>query len=156
MKFLKFSFWVLFVAVIVVSCSKEYSSEQLRPATGSWEFKNGGLNYAGYLDTIYQTSGTGSNVLYIIGRSDDGSQHFQLKLYGNSFSPRSYYASQGQSSFSYTLPYKSIYNANQLDGEFVVDLATLDSSIIQGTFSGTAIDSANNIVQITNGKFTTY
>lgn len=156
MKFLKLPFIVLLSAIVIASCGKEYSSEQLRPATGNWQFTNGGLNYSGYLDTVYQTKGTGSNVLYIKGKSDDGSQNFQIKLYGNSFSPGSYYASQFQCSFSYTLPYKTIYTANQLNGEFIVNLTLLDSTKIQGTFSGTAIDSTNNSVQITNGKFSTY
>ncbi len=92
--------------MILTSCGKEYSSEQLRPATGNWEFTNGGLNYSGYLDTVYQTIGIGSNVLYILGKTDDGSQYFQLKLYGNSFSPGTYYASQYQNSFSYTFHVK--------------------------------------------------
>lgn len=156
MKFFKLSFLVLLVASVVISCGKEYSSEQLRPATGSWEFTNGGLNYAGYLDTVYQTKGTGSNVLYILGKTDDGSQYFQLKLYGSSFATGTYYASQYQASFSYTLPAKTIYTANALIGEFVVNLTVLDSAKIQGTFSGSARDSANNLIQITNGKFNAY
>ena len=115
MKFFKLSFFVsIDLQLVIVSCGKEYSSEQLRPATGNWEFTNGGLNYSGYLDTVYQTKGTGANVLYIMGKSDDGSQNFQIKLYGNSFSPGTYYASQFQTSFSYTLPYKTIYDANAL------------------------------------------
>ncbi|MDE3184823.1 MAG: hypothetical protein KGM16_15510 [Bacteroidota bacterium] len=156
MKLFKLSFWLLLIATVVISCGKEYSSEQLRPATGSWEFSNGGINYSGYLDTVYQTIGVGSNVLYILGKTDDGSQYFQLKLYGNSFTPGTYYATQYQNSFSYNLPAKTIYTANALIGEFVVNLNVLDSAKIQGTFSGTAKDSANNLIQITNGKFNTY
>lgn len=144
------------IAMVLVSCVKEYSSEQLRPATGSWEFTNGSLHYAGYLDTVYQTKGTGSNVMYILGKTDDGSQYFQLKLYGNTFTPGTYYASQNQASFNYSLPAMSIYYANSSIGEFTIDLTLLDSSKIGGTFSGTARDSANNTIQITNGKFTTY
>ena len=156
MKFLKLCFLALLVTTVVVSCAKEYSSEQLRPATGTWQFSNGSLNYSGYLDTVYQTMGVGSNVLYILGKTDDGSQYFQLKLYGNSFAPGTYYASQYQNSFSYSLPAKTIYTSNAQIGEFVVNLTVLDSAKIQGTFSGTAKDSANNLIQITNGKFTTY
>ena len=156
MKLFKLSFFAFIIAMILTSCGKEYSSEQLRPATGNWEFTNGSLNYSGYLDTVYQTIGVGSNVLYILGKTDDGSQYFQLKLYGNSFSPGTYYATQYQNSFSYSLPAKTIYTANALTGEFVVNLTELDSAKIQGTFSGTARDSANNLIQITNGKFSTY
>ncbi len=156
MKFFKLSFLLILIATVIVSCGKEYSSEKMRPATGNWEFTNGGLNYAGYLDTVYQTKGVGSNVLYIIGKTDDDSQSFQLKLYGSSFAPGTYYASQYQASFNYSLSYKTIYSANALTGEFIVNLSVLDSAKIQGTFSGTAMDSANNLIQITNGKFNTY
>ena len=155
MKPLKISFFALILAIFFVSCAKEYSSEVLRPATGSWEFDNGSLHYSGYLDTVYQTKGTGSNVMYVLGKSDDGSQSFQLKLYGNSFPPGTYYASQYQASFNYSVPAKTIYDANPLIGEFTVNLITFDSTRIDGTFSGTARDSANNIIQLTNGKFTT-
>lgn len=156
MKLFKLSFFALIVAMIFISCAKEYSSEIMRPATGSWEFTNGGSHYAGYLDTVYQTKGIGSNVMYILGKTDDGSQYFQLKLYGNSFAPGTYNASQYQASFNYSVPGKTIYDANALIGEFTVDLTILDSTKIQGTFSGTARDSTDNLIQITDGKFSTF
>lgn len=128
----------------------------MRPATGTWEFTNGNLNYQGFLDTVYQTKGIGSNVLYILGKTDDGSQYFKLKLFGNSFGPGTYYASQSQVLFNYSVPGKTIYDANSLIGEFTVDITVLDSAKIRGTFSGTARDSANNLIEITNGKFATF
>ena len=156
MKLFKLSFLVLLLATVVASCAKEYSSEIMRPATGSWEFTNGSLNYQGFLDTVYETKGIGSNVLYILGKTDDGSQYFKLKLFGNSFAPGTYYASQSQVLFNYSGPANTIYDANALLGEFTVDITVLDSSKIQGTFSGTARDSANNLIQITNGKVASY
>ncbi len=156
MKFLKFSFFAILLASMFFSCGKEYSSEQLIPAEGDWEFTNGNVKYSGYLDTVYQTFGSGSNVLYIQGKSNDGSQSFLLKLYDNTFAPGTYYASQFQNSFSYNLPNQIIYQANESIGEFVVNLNTLDSTKIEGTFSGTAEDSTEKTIQITNGKFSTY
>ena len=156
MKIFKLSFFLIFFASVLFSCAKEYSSEQLIPAEGSWEFTNGNTRYSGYLDTVYQTFGTGSNVLYIQGKSTGSNQTFLLKLYGNSFSPGSYYASQFENSFSYYTPIQNIYQANESIGEFIVNLNTLDSTKIEGTFSGTAQDSTSAIIQITNGKFSTY
>ena len=156
MKFFKQSFIVIFLASVLFSCAKEYSSEQLIPAEGSWEFTNGSTRYSGYLDTVYQTFGAGSNVLYIQGKTIGSNQTFLLKLYGNTFSPGSYYASQFQNSFSYYTPIQKIYQANESIGEFTVNLTTLDSSKIDGTFSGSAQDSTSAIIQITNGKFSTY
>ena len=156
MKFAKFSFWILLIAIIISSCGKEYSSEELRPVLGSWQFTKGGTNYSGYLDNIYSTSGIGSNVMYIMGSSGNGSQQFQIKLFGSTFPVGNYYSSQFQNTFSYTLPNKTIYYADESTGEFIVNLIAADSTNIQGTFSGTAYDSTSNPVQITNGKFSTY
>ena len=156
MKFFKLSFFVIILASILFSCAKEYSSEQLIPAQGTWEFTKGNTLYSGYLDTVYQTFGAGSNVLYIQGKTIGGNQTFLLKLYGNTFSPGVYSASEYQNSFSYYTPIQKIYQANQSIGEFIVNLNTLDSSKIVGTFSGSAQDSTSAIIQITNGKFTTY
>ncbi len=156
MKLFKLSIFALLTAMMLISCSKEYSSEHMRASTGNWKFANGGLNYSGYLDTIYQIKGIGINVLYILGKTEDGSQSFQLKLYGDSIVPGTYYASQYQSSFNYSVPSKTIYSANSLTGEFVVNLDVLDSTKLQGTFSGSVKDSTNNLIQITNGEFSTY
>ena len=108
MKFFKLSFLVIILASVLFSCAKEYSSEQLIPAEGSWEFTNGNTRYSGYLDNVYQTFGAGSNVLYIEGKTIGSNQTFLLKLYGNTFSPGSYSASEFQNSFSYYTPIQKI------------------------------------------------
>lgn len=156
MKFAKYVFWILIVSLAVSSCAKEYSSEKLRPVLGGWQFTKGGINYSGYLNNVYSTSGIGSNVMYILGTSANGAQQFQIKLLGSSFPPGNYYASEFQSVFSYSLPSKTIYYANESTGEFVVNLIASDSTNIQGTFSGLVYDSTSNPVEITNGKFSTY
>lgn len=156
MKFAKYVFWILIVSLAVSSCAKEYSSEKLRPVLGGWQFTKGGINYSGYLNNVYSTSGVGSNVMYILGTSANGAQQFQIKLLGSSFPPGNYYASEFQSVFSYSLPSKTIYYANESTGEFVVNLIASDSTNIQGTFSGFVYDSTSNPVEITNGKFSTY
>ncbi len=156
MKFAKYVFWILIVSLAVSSCAKEYSSEKLRPVLGGWQFTKGGINYSGYLNNVYSTSGVGSNVMYILGTSGNGAQQFRIKLLGSSFPPGNYYASEFQSVFSYSLPSKTIYYANESTGEFVVNLIASDSTNIQGTFSGLVYDSTSNPVEITNGKFSTY
>lgn len=156
MKFAKLFLSVFLTAIIVSSCGKEYSSEELRPVLGSWQFTKGTINYSGYLDDVYRTQGIGSNVMYIMGSSNNGSQQFQLKLFGSSFPSGNYSSSEFQNTFSYTLPNKTIYYANESTGEFIVNLTAVDSTNIQGTFSGTVYDSTSNPVEITNGKFSTY
>ena len=156
MKFAKYLFWIFVISLAVSSCAKEYSSEKMRPVLGNWQFTKGGINYSGYLNNVYSTSGIGSNVMYILGTSSNGTQQFQIKLFGSSFPPGNYSASEFKSIFSYSLPNKTIYYANESTGEFIVDLISSDSTNIQGTFSGLVYDSTSNPVQITNGKFTTY
>lgn len=156
MKFAKLFLSVFLTAIIVSSCGKEYSSEELRPVLGSWQFTKGTINYSGYLDDVYRTQGIGSNVMYIMGSSNNGSQQFQIKLFGSSFPLGNYSSSQFQNTFSYALPNKTIYYANESTGEFIVNLTAVDSTNIQGTFSGTVYDSTSNPVEITNGKFSTY
>lgn len=156
MKFAKFSFLILLVAMVIISCGKEYSSEELRPVVGNWHFTQGGKNYSGYLEAVYRTQGIGSNVMYISGNSDNGSQHFEIKLFGSSFPVGDYYSTQFQNTFSYSLPNKTIFYANESSGEFVVNLTAIDSTNIQGTFSGFVSDSTYQSVEITNGKFSTY
>lgn len=156
MKFAKFSFCLLMIAIIIASCGKEYSSEQMRPVTGTWQFSKDGINYSGYLDDVYSTKGIGTNVTYISGNSNNGTQHFQIKLFGSSFPVGDYYSSEFQSTFSYTLPSKTIYSADESSDDFVVNLTATDSSHIQGTFSGTVSDSSYNSVQLTNGIFSTF
>jgi hypothetical protein len=156
MKFAKFFLLIVLTASIASSCGKEYSSEELRPVLGNWQFMQGGVHYSGYLDNVYRTQGIGSNVLYIIGTSDNGSQQLQIKLFGSSFPIGSYSSTEFQNTFSYSLPNKTIYYADETTGEFIVNLTAVDSTNILGTFSGTVYDSAYNEVQITNGKFSTY
>ncbi len=155
MKFFKSLSFVLIAGILMLSCAKEYSSEQMRAATGSWEFTNANLNYSGYIDSVYQTRGIGSHRLSISGKSYDGSHLFALNLYGDTFPSGAYKASLFQCTFSYSIPGKTIFQASQLTGEFIVNLNTIDSTHISGTFSGTGVDSANNSIQISAGKFVT-
>lgn len=155
MKIFKSLSLIVLAAILITSCAKEYSSEHKRAATGSWQFSNGNLNYSGFIDSVYQTKGIGSHRLSISGKSYDGSHLFALNLYGDTFPPGAYKASLFQCTFSYSILGKTIYQASQLTGEFIVNLNTIDSTNISGTFSGTAIDSSNNIIQISSGKFVT-
>ena len=153
MKFFKLSFCILVVAVLFNSCKKEYSSEHLLGPIGSWEFREGSL-YSGYLDNFHTSTGIGSNAQVLTGKTFDKSASFELKFFTDSLKTGTYSASQFQCSFSYSSGGKTIYEANELNGEFIVMLTVNDSTHISGTFSGTAADKSGNPVQITEGKFT--
>lgn len=149
-----FSFFV--IAISLNACQKEYSIENrnIQQTAGNWEFSNGGVKYSGNMDTIYQIRAGSINELLLLGKTKDGSQSFEMHLYADSFKVGSYTASTFQSAFAYTSSTgKVIYQADQLIGEFTVNITTLNDQGIQGNFSGNAKDSAANTIQLTDGIF---
>lgn len=156
MKHLRIVFSILVASVILNACKKEYSVENAFKATtsGSWQFSNGSTKYSGNMDTVYQTTAGSTNELFLIGATANGSQTFSMRLYADSFKVGTYKASAFQSSFTYSASSQVIYQASQLIGEFVVNITSINSNSISGTFSGTALDSASNLIQLTSGSFT--
>lgn len=154
MKTFRIIFYIFLIAVFFNSCAKEYSSEVMAPPTGLWQFTSGSTNYSGHITDFHTNKGT-PNQYSFTGKSSDGKQNFLLYLYGDSLASGNYYASQFKATFSYTdLSGSAIYSANKLIGEFVVNVLSVESTIINLTFSGTAQDANGNQVQITNGKLT--
>lgn len=155
MKLLSISCSFLLAMVLMNACQKEYSIENGNKgiAQGAWQFTNGGIKYAGNMDTIYQVAAGGTNELFIVGTTSDCTQNFEMHLFADTFKIGTYKASAFQSSFLYSSSGKTIYQASQLIGEFIVNITTLDDNNIAGTFSGSAMDSANSLVQLTAGSF---
>lgn len=156
MKTLKTAFYLVLSALALYSCQKEYSVENgnLKLPTGSWEFKNGGAQYIGDMDTVYIAPNGATKELHLIGTSADGTQAFHLHLFADTFKVGTYKASAFQSSFNYTSGTASLFNANQLVGEFIVNVTSFGNNVISGNFSGSALDSSTKVVQLTEGKFT--
>jgi hypothetical protein len=155
MKFIKITFYLFLTLVLLNACQKEYSIESggLKH-TGSWQFNDSLQLFSGNMDSVYIDSSSSTKVLHLIGTSLNGSQTFHMQLFADTFKTGTYKASLFQSSFQYSATAKTIYQADQLVGEFIVNITTYSNSLIAGTFSGAAIDSANNIKQLTLGKFT--
>lgn len=156
MKTFKTAFYLLLSTLVLYSCQKEYSVENgnLKLPTGSWEFKNAGTQYVGDMDTAYIAANGNTKELHLIGTSADGSRAFHLHLFADTFKVGTYKASAFQSSFNYTSGAASLFNANQLVGEFIVNVTSFGNNVISGNFSGSALDSSNKVVQLTEGKFT--
>ncbi len=153
MKTFRIVFYTFLIAVFFNSCAKEYSSEVMAAPTGAWQFTAGSTNYSGYITDFHTNSGN-PNQYSFSGKTKDGSQNFLLYLYGDSLTTGNYYASQFKVAFSYNglTAGSVIYSANQLIGEFVVNVLSVESTVIDITFSGTAQDANGNQVQITDGK----
>jgi len=144
----------LAMAVLLFSCKKEYSIETGSSlAVGDWHFKDSAKEFKGLMDTAYIDRTNPTQELHLIGTSNDGTQQFHLILYADSFKVGSYKASAFQSSFDYLTSSSKIYEAGQLNGEFVVKINTINQSLVTGTFSGSAIKNGTEPVQITDGQF---
>ena len=153
MKSFKILFFFLFAFIFLNACKKEFSFEHNLQTSNQWQFSNGASNYSGNINSVSRTSLGSTNQLTITGKTINGLESFELRLYGDSLKTGTYNASSFQSSFTYSSPNEIIYSANQLVGEFTVNVTSLESNFIQGNFSGTAEDSTGNLIQITNGTF---
>jgi len=155
MKLFKIILAIFVTSVLFSACKKEYSIENggLKLIVGNWEFTDSAKTYTGNMDSAFIVTTGATKDLHLNGTSSDGSQNFNMVLYADSFNIGSYKASLFQSSFDYTTTAKTIYQANQLVGEFIVNITSISSSLITGTFSGSALDSTNTLTNITLGKF---
>ncbi|MDP4283867.1 MAG: hypothetical protein Q8891_05555 [Bacteroidota bacterium] len=155
MKFFKIILALFVAAIFFNACQKDYSIENngLKLHSGTWQFTENTHSFAGNMDSAFLVTNGATNELHLNGTSSDGSQNFNMVLYADTFKMGSYKASLFQSSFNYTTTAKTIYQANQLVGEFIVNITSLASNLVSGTFSGTALDSSGNLVNITLGKF---
>ena len=155
MKIFKIILALFLSAALLNACQKEYSLENVNNTlpTGNWEFTDSAQIYLGNIDSAYMVTGISGNELHLDGASTDGTQDFHLILYTDTLKVGSYKASLFQSAFEYSAAAKTLYEASQLVGEFVVNVTSLSNGLIIGTFSGTAKDSANALRQITEGKF---
>ena len=158
MKQIKIALYFFAAMVLLNACQKEYSVEHGGKTTpsGTWQFNDSTQLFAGNMDSVYIDSSTSLNtkILHLIGKSLDGTQSFNLELYAPSFTTGTYKASLFQSTFLYTAGGSNIYQANQLIGEFIVNITALTNANISGTFSGSALNSSNKLIQLTQGKFT--
>ncbi len=155
MKTLKIYSLIILLAALFFSCQKEYSLEVIVTSAGTWQFNDGTKLYAGNIDTAYiETTGT-TKTLNLIGKSADGQQNFLLHLYAtDSFTVGTYKASLFQSDFQYYTQSKTIYQADQLIGEFIVTITAIGNNNITGIFAGASEDSTGAIKPLTLGKFT--
>ena len=155
MKTLKISFLFILLASLFFSCQKEFSLEGVVTAAGTWQFNDSTKLYTGNMDSSsIETSGT-TKKMHLKGRTADGSQNFNLQLYAtDSFTVGTYKASLFQSDFQYFTQAKSLYDASQFIGEFIVTITAIGNNSVTGIFSGTAEDSTSRPKQITLGQFT--
>lgn len=155
MKILKSSGIIFLTLLFLASCQKEKSLEDGGiSAVGSWQFTEGSTLYTGNVDSaVISTSGV-TKTLTIRGATANQAQKFSIILSSaTTFAVGSYKASLSQAEFRYFTQAKTIFQGDLLTGEFVVDITSLANNTIEGNFSGSAVDSLGNPVQILLGKF---
>ncbi|MEP6614961.1 MAG: hypothetical protein ABJA57_00210 [Ginsengibacter sp.] len=157
MRTLKICLFVILTSLLFPFCKKEFSLEEgiKKFGAGDWEFKEGGVQFVGPVDTAYILKLAGNKKsLNIEGTSLNGQQRFYLHvLEDDSLTNGTFKASLMQADLLYKSPAKTIYQADQLVGEFVINIINLSDNHITGTFSGDALDSLSGITTITEGKF---
>lgn len=155
MKTLKLSFLIVLLTSLLYSCQKEYSLEGIVTPAGTWQFNDAAKLYKGNIDTAYiETAGT-TKTMNLVGRSEDGKQNFLLHLYDtDTFTVGTYKASLFETDFLYSTQAKTLYQADQFIGEFVVKITAIGNNNVTGTFSGDSEDSSGTIKPITLGQFT--
>lgn len=152
MKYLKFLSGLIIFSIIFSACQKEFSNEEADPYEGKWEFRAMQNIYSGPLDTILIQSGK----MQILGKSTDNTHSFDMTLTSptGSFLPgSSYKASAQEAVMNYRQNSTGIFVANSINGEFIVNINLINETLVSGTFSGIALDSAGNKQQIIQGKF---
>lgn len=143
----------LIVAMVFITCQKELFFDKIPIPAGTWQFTENKL-YVGNIDTAFIQPGI-TRTLNLLGRSTDGRQNFLLRISStDSIITGTYKASLFQTSFHYSANTKSIYEANNLIGEFIVTITALGNNSITGIFSGTSKDSLASVKPITLGRFT--
>lgn len=157
MKIWKIPVLLLMLTAVFASCQKEFSLEgaNIKQPAGSWQFNDSSTLYKGNMDTAYIDSSGPTRILHLKGTSLDGTQTFSLQLFStDSFKVGTYKASLFQSEFQYYTTVKTLYLADQLAGEFVVNITVLSNNTITGTFAGIAQDSTSVLKNLTLGQFT--
>ena len=155
MRFLKIIPTFFVATLLLLGCAKEYSVETggKKLATGNWEFKDSTREYMGLIDTAYIAEAGNMNQLNLIGKSLDGKENWSMRFYADTIKVGNYKASLFQTSMKYTGSGKSIYEVNQVSGDFTGIITAISGNLITGTFSGSARDSLGVIKKIFAGKF---
>lgn len=150
MKYLHRLIALVLISAGIFSCQKEYSIENptgTNSLNGQWEFKEGGVQFKGTIDTVSVDTINTYTFFTLVGRSDDGSAQMTLQVFGKDLKPGTY--KTPFSLFAYIKGGTPVYQTDQTATDsFTIVISKADSTGISGTFNGKA--SGKTIV---DGKF---
>lgn len=155
MKYFKPLLTLLAAAVVFLACKKEYSVENgtgTNALTAQWEFKEGGVQFKGPIDTAYVDTVSGIRFLTVNGKSDDGKDQLILQVFTPDLKPGTY--KTPLSSFDYLRNGASLYQSDLAAVDsFSLTITQIDAVSVTGTFTGKAKDKAGASRTIVDGKF---
>src|SRR5688572_23212287 len=157
MKLLRSLLLLLSFAAFLSACQKEVSLEHATLVSNSqWEFKDSAVQFRGPIDTAYLASTGPLNSLILRGTSVDGQGEIFIQLFSNTPIAKGTYTNPGVL-FNYIIGGALYYeNVPTNTGRFTVTISTLDSQLVEGTFSGEVLDLLGNTRTIREGKFKGY
>jgi hypothetical protein len=156
MKYFKPLLAVFSTIFLLIACQKEYSVEKGNGAAGStaqWEFKEGGVQFKGPVDTAYIDTVSATKFLTIEGKSADGLDKITLQVFAVDLKPGTY--KTPLCSFDYTRSGATFYQTDiAAVDSFSITITSIDANGVTGTFNGKALNKTNTSRLITDGKFT--
>ncbi len=153
MKHLKRLLVLFSISVAVFSCQKEYSVEKPTGGTSTtqWEFKEGGVQFKGPIDTAAIDTFSTLKVLTINGHSDDGTSQLVLQIYGQDLKVGAYKVPY--SALVYSKNGTPIYATDQTATDsFTIYLTKIDTTGVTGTFNGKVL-AGTTPKNVVDGKF---
>lgn len=138
--------------LILNSCQKEFSIEEITPEASVWEFTVDTTSF-GKVFTV--TNFTPSQMI-ISGPSDDNKRLFTLTLHREEGSPittGTYKSSLSEVQMDYMEGTERLYTANKEIGEFTVNINLLTPTLLSGTFTGKVLNKEGKVKELIRGKF---
>jgi hypothetical protein len=156
MKILQYLASALIITALLFACKKEQSREDGQvPVVEDdlWEFTEAGVLKKGPTDSAYIQTVANVTTLSIVGSSTENQAEVFLQIVTENLTTGSY--TNPLVFFQYGENGTVVFQSSpvQTNG-FTINITELDSSLVAGTFSGTALDGQGVEHTIAEGKFT--
>jgi hypothetical protein len=148
-----FPFYLLFV---IISCQKElnFDSQTRPPAVNNqWRFDESALHYEGKMDSAILSISPGFESISLHGTSSAGNEKFYLRFSSIGKLRPGIYTNKDLV-FYYSKSGAMLYSNNPGNtDDFILNITSVDSAFVSGTFQGITKDGTGAVKNITQGKF---
>jgi hypothetical protein len=158
MKLLRSLLLLVSFLTLLSACQKEESLEHASNlvTNSQWEFKDSISQFRGPMDTAYIANAGPMTSLVLNGTSIDGQGEIFIQIFSNTPIAKGAYTNPNVL-FNYIVG-GSLYfeNVPANVGKFSVTITSIDSLMVEGTFSGEVLDVLGNTKTLREGKFKAY